>query len=181
MKNIRSTLKINRIIKEILNKPIRYAIVLCAAFICVTVILRAGELMLRAWVNDTFLFLIIAVIISGLIYRITIQKETKKRMIRIMILLGTLCGLGLAAPYLWLAGELFHIPYKDDVITVDGYKFVAVETHFLDHWYELYEYKNIFVSGSDCDHMLGDIIKTDSGETLFYDTDGNQVYHPDEM
>ena len=133
----------------------------------------------RAWVTNSLIAISFILMSLWVIYKMISQKDSWKRLKMYLTLFGLLIFLWLARfPLLVIGTAVLH---KERVDTIDGQTFVGYETDFIDKWTDYYEYKNVFVAGSKRMFTLSNIDETDDGKTLYYDMNGTQIEHLNEL
>lgn len=164
--------------KIILLDTILYMLIIITLYF----ILSSFKLMFREWIYIVSAVIIIGGFVAGIIQLLLKIKEKILRNVLIGIVIILLL---LSTPAIFFLGAFSYMP--EHIVRKDGKKYVAYVNGFLRTYVSYYDYKNIFVVGSqkriEEDYGKGgfDPIENKFGNkydvemTTYYDEDGNVV------
>lgn len=132
----------------------------------------------RAWINCICLSVVCLGFLAGFVQ---LYRNTKSQKIKLGLLIGMVISFVLLffpvpIPFIYIfydfATEMYAIPSNEHVVESEGYKFVIYDCVIAwDSEIAVYEYKNAFVSGSDCKTITSSYETDDDGRLIFVNWD----------
>ncbi|WP_155831953.1 hypothetical protein [Butyrivibrio sp. WCD2001] len=146
-------------------------LILIAVFKILNDLLQAHKLRFRFFVIQVVVTLAVIGIIVGIIQLIRRQNNKKARR---LAYIATTATIVLGMFYAFLPITIFYLGERETTAYIDGVKYSANTSEFLDRFVYYYEYKNFFISGNVL--KIRDEYPGFTGPTpirTVYDEDGN--------